>query len=102
MGELVQKLIAAKADIHKKGKQQMSALHLAARSRRTEFVKVLLAAQADPNQESNAGTALQLARKNGGTDPDLLDAFGCQIDTPSIVSDISSLDAARRAALFLE
>lgn len=100
--ELVQKLIAAKADVHKKGKQQMSALHLAARSRRTEVVKVLLDAQADPNQESNVGTALQLARKNGGTDPGLLDAFGCQLDAPAIVSDISSLDAAQRAALFLE
>lgn len=100
--ELVQKLLAAKADIHKKGKQQMSALHLAARSRRTEVVKVLLAAQADPNQMSEAGTALQLARKNCRMDPDLLDAFGCQVDTPSTVSDIPSLDAARRAALFLE
>jgi len=48
--ELVKKLIAARADINKKGKQQMSALHLAARSRRTEVAEILIAAR---RHESN-------------------------------------------------
>lgn len=98
--ELVKKLIAAKADINKKGKQQMSALHLAARNRRAEVCKLLLAANADMNQESKLGTALQLARKNGGTQ--LLEVFGLASDTSSTDDSVSSLDAAQRAALFIE
>merc|ERR1712039_721042 len=94
--ELVEKLIAAKADVSKQGKQQMSALHLAARSRRAEVCKLLLAARADMNQESKLGTALQLARKNGGKQ--LLEVFDSGSDTPAIHS-ISYLDAAQRAAL---
>mmetsp|Transcript_78261 Transcript_78261/g.135785 ORF Transcript_78261/g.135785 Transcript_78261/m.135785 type:complete len:383 (-) Transcript_78261:56-1204(-) len=97
--ELVQKLIAAKADINKKGKQGMSALHHAARSRRSQVAEVLLAARADMNDESKVGTALQLARKNGGAD--LLKVFGVD-EAPATVGTISSLDAAQRAALFLE
>eukprot|EP00930_Biecheleria_cincta_P106039 TRINITY_DN9925_c0_g1_i1.p1 TRINITY_DN9925_c0_g1~~TRINITY_DN9925_c0_g1_i1.p1 ORF type:complete len:384 (+),score=104.14 TRINITY_DN9925_c0_g1_i1:113-1264(+) len=97
--ELVEKLIAAKADINKQGKQQMSALHLAARSRRAEVCKLLLAAQADMNQESKLGTALQLACKNGGKQ--LFEVFDLAFDT-LIVDSISSLDAAQRAALFMD
>lgn len=97
--ELVKKLIAAKANINKQGKQQLSALHLAARSRRAEVCELLLAAKADMNQESNLGSALQLARKNGGSE--LLKVFGDEADTPAPTS-ISTLDAAQRAALFLE
>jgi ankyrin repeat protein len=98
--QLAKKLIAAKADINKQGKQQMSALHLAARSRRNQVAEVLLAAKADMNQESRVGTALQLARKNGGVD--LLKVFGVQPDESPAVSNVSLMDAAQRAALFLE
>lgn len=97
--ELVAKLIAAKAEINKKGKQDMSALHLAARSRRAEVCKLLLAANADMNQESKLGTALHLARKNGGKQ--LLEAFDQGSDTCSTDGSISTLDAAQRAALFM-
>merc|ERR1712217_23259 len=100
--ELAKKLIAAKADINKQGKQDMSALHLAARKRHVQVAEILLAARADMNQASKCGTALQLARKNGGME--LLKAFDVQSDTPSNVGDItcvSSLDAAQQAALFL-
>merc|ERR1719240_844503 len=93
--ELVKKLIGAGSDINKKGKQQMTALHFAARSRRTEVAKVLLEAKADMNQASTLGTALELARKNGGTD--LLKAFGVESDG---AQNISSLDAAQKKALF--
>merc|ERR1712232_74494 len=51
--ELVQKLMAARADINQKGKQQMSALHLAARNRRAPVAEILLVARADMNQESS-------------------------------------------------
>jgi ankyrin repeat protein len=101
--ELVKKLIGAKADINKQGKQDMSALHLAARKKHTQTAEALIAAGGDMNQESKCGTALQLARKNGGAD--LLKVFGVQADTPSTLNDItnvSSLDAAQRAALFLD
>merc|ERR1712228_692845 len=93
--ELVKKVLAAKADINKQGKQAMSALHLAARKRHVQVCEILLEARADMNQESKCGTALELARKNGG--PDLLKVFGVQLDTPSTGGDInsvSSLDAA--------
>lgn len=98
--KLVKKLVAAKADINKKGKQQLSALHLAARSRRADVCEVLLAAKADMNQESKLGTPLQLARKNGGAD--LLKVFDVQSDLSGTVNNISSLDAAQRAALFMD
>jgi len=104
--ELAKKLIAAKADINKQGKQGMSALHLAARQRHSQVAEVLLAAKADMGQESKCGTALQLARKNGGID--LLQVFGVQPVSDIISANLgtatcfSSLDAAQRAALCLE
>lgn len=101
--ELVKKLIAARADINRQGKQDMSALHLSARKRHTQVAEALIAAGADMNLKSKCGTPLQLARKNGGVD--LLKVFGVHADTPSSSSDIgnvASLDAAQRAALFLD
>jgi ankyrin repeat protein len=103
--ELLQKLIDAKSDVNRQGKQDMSALHLAARNRRLEAAELLLAAKADMNQESKCGTALGLARKNGGVD--LLDVFGVKplaeanVNTEGITS-FAGLDAAQRAALHLE
>ena len=54
------KLILARADINKKGKQGMSALHFAARRGDIEIVQMLLKARADASQTSNLGTALDL------------------------------------------
>jgi len=103
--ELMKKLIAAKADINKQGKQDMSALHLAARKKHAEAAACLLEAGADMNLESKVGTALTLARKNGGLE--LLKVFGVQTESAFTgdagdVKNVSSLDAAQRAALFLE
>jgi ankyrin repeat protein len=98
--ELVKKLIASKADINKTGKQDMSALHLAARSRRAAVAEILIGARADVNLKSKVGTALELARKNGGVD--LLKVFGVQSENSMNIGNISSLDAAQRKALFLE
>merc|ERR1711964_788239 len=92
--EVVKKMLAAKADVNKQGKQDMSALHLAARKRQVKVAEILIAAGADMNQESKCGTPLQLARKNGGVD--LLKVFGVQHEAPSTggyVKSVSSLDA---------
>jgi ankyrin repeat protein len=99
--EIVKKLITAQADINKQGKQQMSALHLAARSRRVQAAETLLAARADMHQESACGSALQLARKNGGAD--LLAVFGAQPDSSAASNkSLACLDKAQIAALFLD
>lgn len=98
--KIVEKLIAAKADINKQGKQQMTALHLAARTRRVEVCRILLVANADMNQESKIGTALQLARKNGGKE--LIEVFDLGSGYPETVDNVSSLDASQRAALFMD
>merc|ERR1719215_809093 len=98
--ELTKKLIVAGADVHQRGKQDMTALHLASRSRRAGVVKVLLEGKADMNQDSKLGTALQLARKNGG--PDLLAVFNVKSDGYPALNSISALDEAQRKALFLD
>jgi len=98
--EFVRKLMAARADINQKGKQQMSALHLAARNRRAQVAEFLLAAGADMNEQSCVGTALQLAHKNGGAD--LFKVFGVSSEAKAPrAENISDLDASQRAALFL-
>merc|ERR1712216_71400 len=99
---VVKKMLAAKADVNKQGKQDMSALHLAARKRQVKVVEVLLAAGADANQQSVCGTPLQLARKNGGAD--LLKLFGVEPETPPTCGDskavsASSLSPAQMASL---
>merc|ERR1712060_78724 len=88
--ELVKKLIAAGSDVHQKGKQELTALHLAARSRRVEVVTALLEGKADMNLDSKIGSALQLARKNGGAD--LLNAFAVKGAGDPVISNVSSLN----------
>merc|ERR1712224_518828 len=64
--DLAEQLILVRADVNKQGKQGMSALHLAARRGNAQMVQILIAARADITQESAHGTALDLAKKNGG------------------------------------
>merc|ERR1712187_22065 len=97
---LVEKFIAAGADVNKQGKQNMSALHLAARKGHTTVVRLLLAARADATKESQVGNALHLARKNGNVE--LLEALGGQGESSERNTKIVDLDAAQRAALFLD
>merc|ERR1719160_697619 len=99
--DLALKLISARADINKKGKQGMSALHFAARRGYTEMVQILIRAHADISQTSDLGTALDLAKKNGGTE--LLKLFSVQ-PTPitGSVTSMKDLDAMQRKALFLD
>jgi len=93
------KLIAARADVNKKGKQGLSALHFAARRGCTKMVQILLEAHADASQTSDLGTALDLAKKNGGSE--LLKLFGVQ-PTPitGSITSVTDLDAMQRKALF--
>jgi ankyrin repeat protein len=103
--ELVKKLIGAKADVNKQGKQDMSALHLAARKRHARVAESLIAAKADMTQESKCGTALYLARKNGGAD--LLKVFGVEplgdlAGVDNVITSVAKLDAAQQAALHLD
>mmetsp|Transcript_73734 Transcript_73734/g.140376 ORF Transcript_73734/g.140376 Transcript_73734/m.140376 type:complete len:566 (-) Transcript_73734:58-1755(-) len=101
--DLVAQLISARAEVDKQGKQGMAAVHFAARSGHVAVAQLLVAARADTMQQSQCGTALQLARKNGGGE--LLRAFDyygeASTDYGSITS-IAMLDASQRAALFLE
>merc|ERR1711988_101449 len=90
--ELVKKLLPAKANINQQGKQDMSALHLAARKGDDKICQVLLESRADVNQISQCGTAAQLARKNGGGA--LLKVFGLTAAEGS-VQHVKIMDAAQ-------
>jgi hypothetical protein len=96
--KLVAMLIEASAGIDHKGKQGMTALHMAARGGHVDTVQVLLEAGADKTVKSQCGTALELARTKGNAE--LLQVFG-ESCLPA-VRNISSLDASQKAALFLE
>jgi len=101
---LVEKLIEAKANLDQQGKQGMTALHMAARGGHTTIVKALIAAGADQNLTNQSGTtALELARKKDKGDGELVQLFGESFQPPARdVKHISTLDAAQKAALFLE
>jgi len=78
---LLNLLIQNRAEINARGKQGMSALHFAARSRSKPLLVALLAGRADPSSKSDAGaTASDLARSNGC--PDL-----CSLLDEAAVSD---------------
>jgi ankyrin repeat protein len=74
---LAEKLIRSGADVNKVGKQDMTALHLAARRGDDKMVKMLLDAKADATLESKIGTAISLARKKGSTE--LLRLLGAKV-----------------------
>lgn len=101
--ELMGQLISARADINRQGKQGMGALHLAARRGDPISAELLIAARADMTQPSQCGTALELARKNGGIE--LLKKFGVESGASTDFTNITSiaaLDASQKAALFLD
>mmetsp|Transcript_68262 Transcript_68262/g.121734 ORF Transcript_68262/g.121734 Transcript_68262/m.121734 type:complete len:381 (+) Transcript_68262:49-1191(+) len=101
--ELAGQLIAANADINRQGKQGMGALHLAARRGDAKIAEMLIAAGADVSQKSQCGTPLELARKKKGDA--LLKAFGEESapkEAPAAPAKAPEMDAAMRAALFLD
>lgn len=100
---LIEKLIMAKAHVNQQGKQEMSALHLAARGGHAMVARALLSAGADPTLTSRAGDALALARKNGRAE--LMKEFGEQRETAitdEAIKSVTTLSADQRAAMFLD
>merc|ERR1719265_2752599 len=99
---LASRLILARADVNKQGKQGLGALHLAARRGNTKMVQILMEARADTSQKSELGTSLDLAKKNGGLE--LLKLYGVESisNTGSAITSIVELDAVQRKALFLD
>merc|ERR1712048_1134814 len=95
---LMGKLIAAGADVNKVGKQDMTALHLAARRGDPKTVKILLEAKADTTLKSKCGTALELASKKGSAE--LLRLFG--VSTESVGLEKTPLTQAERSALYMD
>jgi len=78
---LAGKLLAAGANVNKVGKQDMTALHLAARRGDPKMVKILLEARADTSLKSKIGTALHLATVASKKSPTgLLELFGENTD----------------------
>eukprot|EP00746_Dinoflagellata_sp_MGD_P016975 gnl/MRDRNA2_/MRDRNA2_138656_c0_seq1.p1 gnl/MRDRNA2_/MRDRNA2_138656_c0~~gnl/MRDRNA2_/MRDRNA2_138656_c0_seq1.p1 ORF type:complete len:394 (+),score=80.90 gnl/MRDRNA2_/MRDRNA2_138656_c0_seq1:64-1245(+) len=99
--DLAQQLILARADVNHQGKQGMSALHMAARRGNAKVVEILMSGKADVAQKCDFGTALELAKKNGGVE--LLKMFGVnEAPGTSNITSIASMDAEMRAALCLE
>merc|ERR1712007_121573 len=90
--DLASRLILARADVNKQGKQGLSALHLAARRGNTKMVRILMEARADASQKSDLGTSLDLAKKNGGLE--LLELFGVEANstTGSTITSVVELD----------
>lgn len=95
---LAKKLIRAGAEVNKVGKQDMTALHLAARRGDPKTVKILLDAKADATLESQIGTAQSLASKKGSAE--LLQLLG--VKEEDVMQKKAPLDAATRAALFMD
>jgi len=96
---LAEKLIRARADVNKAGKQDMTALHLATRRGDLNMVKILLEARADPTLESKSGTALNLASKQRSAE--LHQLFGVKEKDVNLGVKRAPLDDAQRAALYL-
>merc|ERR1711879_375657 len=86
--ELTGRILARAPDlVNKQDKSGFSALHLAARGRHAEVVKLLLDARADRDLRAMVGdrTALELARTNGA-DGQLLALLGDSDEDPVAVA----------------
>jgi ankyrin repeat protein len=104
---LLQKVIAAKADLDSKDSASgLTALHLAARSKQHEAISILVQAKADLSQEtSNGKTAAQLAETNGAgaATVAILRGEDAAAEKPSEKPQtLESLTAEQRAMLFID
>mmetsp|Transcript_134569 Transcript_134569/g.375043 ORF Transcript_134569/g.375043 Transcript_134569/m.375043 type:complete len:372 (-) Transcript_134569:106-1221(-) len=101
---LATKLIRAKADVNKQGKQGMTALHMAARCRRPNCVELLVEASADVNLVAMGKTAGELAATNNMSDvAELLGYQGASaMATKKQAQDAPELDDEMRKQLFLD
>eukprot|EP00928_Gymnodinium_smaydae_P083123 TRINITY_DN66383_c0_g1_i1.p1 TRINITY_DN66383_c0_g1~~TRINITY_DN66383_c0_g1_i1.p1 ORF type:complete len:400 (-),score=56.26 TRINITY_DN66383_c0_g1_i1:23-1222(-) len=99
---LVHLLISAKADLNHKGKQDMTALHVAARGRRKDIAAKLVEAGADTTLTAGGKTAGDLAFKNGLADLATLLGYAGESSGSRIQSASQLLDAQTRAMLFID
>eukprot|EP00418_Pyrodinium_bahamense_P076527 CAMPEP_0179055202 /NCGR_PEP_ID=MMETSP0796-20121207/23179_1 /TAXON_ID=73915 /ORGANISM="Pyrodinium bahamense, Strain pbaha01" /LENGTH=412 /DNA_ID=CAMNT_0020751847 /DNA_START=1 /DNA_END=1237 /DNA_ORIENTATION=- len=92
---LARRLIEARADVNRAGRQGLAALHLAARSGRIEMAQLLLESGADRDLPSQLGTAVDIAARRAV--PALVELLGA---TPRAVAPKLTVDSAAREALF--
>jgi len=99
---LMQLLINAKASLDQRGKQDMTALHVAARGQRTVAARILVTAGADTTLTVRGKTAGELAFKNGLLDLAALLGYSGEQDGEQAASKRQKLDAETRAMLFMD
>jgi len=101
---LISLLINARASLDQRGKQDMTALHVAARGRHAEATKLLVEAGADRALLVGGKTAGELAFKNGLRETAaLLGYVGTESDAKrGGATSVDCMDAETRSMLFLE
>eukprot|EP00931_Biecheleriopsis_adriatica_P086391 TRINITY_DN61074_c0_g1_i1.p1 TRINITY_DN61074_c0_g1~~TRINITY_DN61074_c0_g1_i1.p1 ORF type:complete len:378 (-),score=76.21 TRINITY_DN61074_c0_g1_i1:450-1583(-) len=101
--QTMRELISARADLDKKGKQDMTALHVAARGRHSEAVKLLVEARADFTIRAMGKTPGELAAKNGMLDAASLLGCGYAADIEQKENSTNIvMDAKMRALLHMD
>lgn len=102
--DVLDMLISAKADLNRKGKQGMTALHVAARGRHSEVVRKLVDAKADLTVKAAGKTPGELAARNGQLEIASLLGHATEQkenDAPTAAS-ANLLDAKTRALMHLD
>lgn len=101
--ELIKKLLAVRSDVNRQGKQGMTVLHMACRSRQSDIARLILTAKSDINIKAAGKTAAQLALRNGLTElATILEPHrGATHEGPSRQQDVMR-DAKLRKELYLE
>eukprot|EP00931_Biecheleriopsis_adriatica_P051429 TRINITY_DN29827_c0_g1_i1.p1 TRINITY_DN29827_c0_g1~~TRINITY_DN29827_c0_g1_i1.p1 ORF type:complete len:402 (-),score=59.26 TRINITY_DN29827_c0_g1_i1:96-1301(-) len=102
--DLIHVLINAKANLDHRGKQDMTALHVAARGRHAGAVRILVEAGADITLRAGGKTAGWIAFKNGLSETARLLGYTEEHSTVTGDSILPSplLDAKTRTMLFLD
>mmetsp|Transcript_126200 Transcript_126200/g.281520 ORF Transcript_126200/g.281520 Transcript_126200/m.281520 type:complete len:99 (-) Transcript_126200:21-317(-) len=95
-------LINAKASLDQRGKQDMTALHVAARGKRSAAARILVTAGADTTLTARGKTAGELAFKNGLLDVAALLGYRGGQDGEQAASKRQKFDTEARAKLFLD
>lgn len=107
---LLRKVLSAKADVNRKdAKLGVTALHLAARSKQNDAIRLLVDARADLLQASTGGkTAAELAETNGASPAIMAILRGSEVplgspeEAPSQAQTLETLTAEQRAMLFID
>mmetsp|Transcript_126823 Transcript_126823/g.283485 ORF Transcript_126823/g.283485 Transcript_126823/m.283485 type:complete len:383 (+) Transcript_126823:67-1215(+) len=96
--DLMEKLIEARSDLNRQGRQEMTPLHLAARGRHLKAARLLLEAGADVNIKAKGKTAAQLAATNGAAE------LACMLGhkNEALEGKAPVLDAELRKQLYID